>query len=198
MPHGHGRGGMGGDCRGVRLRDSAIGQSLAAAVGPDRTANKDRLAARAEWPGGFGTCVPGTPKRPQASSRSCLTCPLPPGPGATSTPPHGNRQPSSTTPPQLAIAPTTRTTSCKCLKSEPGRHTRITTAGLGPILNFRTTRDPTPGITRPRYPTHSTASETQPLDNAAPHPPRHQPARNLRARVAGYPHRGANLLALQS
>ncbi len=28
--------------RRVRLRDSAIGQSLAAAVGPDRTANKDQ------------------------------------------------------------------------------------------------------------------------------------------------------------
>jgi hypothetical protein len=38
QPHGHGRGGMGR----VRLRDSAIGQSLAAAVGPDRTANKDQ------------------------------------------------------------------------------------------------------------------------------------------------------------
>ncbi len=39
-----------------------------------------RLAARAERPGGFGTCVPGTPKRPQPSSRTCRIRPPPPGP----------------------------------------------------------------------------------------------------------------------
>ena len=82
-----------------------------------------RLAARAERPGGFGTCVPGTRKRP-----------------------HTRRQ---------------------------VRQYHNGTGGLKPQPTTPVLTRPQPQRTKgPRYPTHSTACETQPQDNATSRPPR--------------------------
>ena len=82
-----------------------------------------RLAARAERPGGFGTCVPGTRKRP-----------------------HVRRQ---------------------------IRHYHNGTGGHKPPPTTPVLARPQPQRTKgPRYPTHSTACETQPQDNATTRPPR--------------------------